>query len=73
MKRLLHVLGGATALGIVGYFAIGLVARWYSVRYVRNDEDISIVFLWSLFALFVFIVGGGFGGNVLYTYRKKKT
>lgn len=72
MKRMFSILSGAGLLGILTYFTIGVFADWYGPRYIRNDEDISFIYLICIVILGVSVITGGIAGEFLHRYLRRR-
>jgi hypothetical protein len=66
MMRFACTLCGVVLFAVGGYFLIYLFTNWYGPRYVESDEDISNIYLLSLFALTLFAIFGGVLADWLY-------
>ncbi|MBD9664629.1 hypothetical protein J2W37_001930 [Variovorax paradoxus] len=66
--RLLCILTGAIALGLVFYKLIGPVGHWYELKFARNDGDLGQAYMVALAVQFLALIVGGWLGD--WAFRK---
>ena len=70
--RFLCIAAGSGVCGFVGYLLTGAVARWAQDRFVRSDEDLSVLYVSMLASIAVFALAGAGLGHWLHARRRMK-
>ncbi|SEB01010.1 hypothetical protein [Variovorax sp. YR216] len=71
MKRLfciaLCMIGSALLTAVASFYMIDAFSLWYGPRYIKNDKDITTIYLLSLGVWLATIVAGGAAGKMIHT------
>jgi|UniRef100_C5CJD8 hypothetical protein len=68
IARILFIVSGAIALGLVFYKLIGPVGHGYELNFARNDGDLGQAHMVALAVQFLALIAGGWLGD--WAFRK---
>lgn len=73
IARILFIVSGAIALGLVFYKLIGPVGHGYELNFARNDGDLGQAYMVALAVqLLALIVGGWLGDWAFRKWRQRQ-
>lgn len=66
MKRTLFIISGALLFAALGFLVGSVVTNWYGDHWAKSDDDINQSVRYFLFVWPLFIILGGYLGNLLF-------
>lgn len=72
MKRILYILAGAAAAGLLAYLGLGQGLHWYEMHRAQSEEDLAAMFAIALAVMAAVTVCGGWLGNRCYRRQSAK-